>query len=427
MGKRNGEGYGLVTLMCAVIGTVIGSGIFFKSEEILNLTNGNALVGLLALTVGGGVMILCASAFAGMSGECGSEWGIVGYAEKKCGVGFARFTAVFSAFFYLPSMTATLAWVSAEYFSSVVGAKGDPAVRIASAGLFLVAFFAVNTIAPRAAGAFQIVSTAVKLLPILAVGAVGTVMLATERTVNASPDTAGGGFMPALLSAAFAYEGWIAVTALGGEARDGKRDLPRALFFGSLTVLFVYLLYYVGVLGASGGDTETAFSTIFGSMGGKLMLIFVTLSCLGALNGLTMSTVRGHYVLSKCLDNGDGTLVFSEVSVKNGIPVMSGVMGLFVSELWLLCLFCADNGLLDLGFDPAEASISLMYAIYVPIFISAAKNQRASVLAALAAVASLLIVAAAPISFGISSLTYLAAVIATSVPVLAVRKSVGRK
>ena len=44
MESENKKEYGLVTLMSAVIGTVIGSGIFFKTEEILNIINGNSLL-----------------------------------------------------------------------------------------------------------------------------------------------------------------------------------------------------------------------------------------------------------------------------------------------------------------------------------------------------------------------------------------------
>ena len=79
MNGRGEGGYGRLALICVVIGTVIGSGIFFKSEEILNMTNGNAFVGLLALAAGGGVMLICASAFASITGELGTRDGIPGH------------------------------------------------------------------------------------------------------------------------------------------------------------------------------------------------------------------------------------------------------------------------------------------------------------------------------------------------------------
>ena len=43
--------YGLLTAICMVVGTVVGSGIFFKAGKVLQNTNGNMLKCL--ITVGG--------------------------------------------------------------------------------------------------------------------------------------------------------------------------------------------------------------------------------------------------------------------------------------------------------------------------------------------------------------------------------------
>ena len=56
--------YGLFTAICMVVGIVIGSGVFFKAEKVLNETGGNLPIGILAWFIGGLVMIACAYAFA---------------------------------------------------------------------------------------------------------------------------------------------------------------------------------------------------------------------------------------------------------------------------------------------------------------------------------------------------------------------------
>ena len=56
--------YGLLMAICMVIGIVIGSGIFFKAQDILMHTGGNILYGILAWIIGGFVMIVCALTFA---------------------------------------------------------------------------------------------------------------------------------------------------------------------------------------------------------------------------------------------------------------------------------------------------------------------------------------------------------------------------
>ena len=56
--------YGLLTAIAMVVGIVIGSGVFFKAETVLNATGGNLPVGILAWLIGGMVMVICASMFS---------------------------------------------------------------------------------------------------------------------------------------------------------------------------------------------------------------------------------------------------------------------------------------------------------------------------------------------------------------------------
>ena len=40
--------YGLITAICMVVGIVVGSGVFFKAEVMLGITNGDLPVALLS-------------------------------------------------------------------------------------------------------------------------------------------------------------------------------------------------------------------------------------------------------------------------------------------------------------------------------------------------------------------------------------------
>ena len=50
--------YGLITAICMVVGIVIGSGIFFKAQDILNITQGNMPLGIIAWIIGGVIMLI---------------------------------------------------------------------------------------------------------------------------------------------------------------------------------------------------------------------------------------------------------------------------------------------------------------------------------------------------------------------------------
>ena len=77
--------YGLFTAICMVVGIVIGSGVFFKAQTILQITNGNMMYGVVAWVVGGAIMLFCVLAFAVMAQKYEKVNGIVDYAEATIG------------------------------------------------------------------------------------------------------------------------------------------------------------------------------------------------------------------------------------------------------------------------------------------------------------------------------------------------------
>ena len=107
--------YGLFTAICMVVGIVIGSGVFFKAQDILNYTGGNMLIGILAWLIGGIVMIICAFNFANFATRYVKVNGVVDYAESIIGKKYAYMIGWFISSIYFPAMTAVLAWVSARY------------------------------------------------------------------------------------------------------------------------------------------------------------------------------------------------------------------------------------------------------------------------------------------------------------------------
>ena len=58
--------YGLFTAICMVVGIVIGSGVFFKAQTILQKTGGDMPIGILAWLIGGAIMLVCLLTFSFM-------------------------------------------------------------------------------------------------------------------------------------------------------------------------------------------------------------------------------------------------------------------------------------------------------------------------------------------------------------------------
>ena len=109
--------YGLVTAICMVVGRVIGSGVFFKAQNVLNATGGNMPLGIAAWIITGLVMIICSAQFAVMATKYEKVSGVVDYAEATCGKKYGYYLAWFMLNIYYPGMTSVLAWVSARYLA----------------------------------------------------------------------------------------------------------------------------------------------------------------------------------------------------------------------------------------------------------------------------------------------------------------------
>lgn len=85
MGNDLQKKYGLPTAIALVVGSVIGSGVFFKAEKILTATGGSLPPGILAWAIGGGIMIVCAYMFSILAGHYAHVSGLVDYAEALVG------------------------------------------------------------------------------------------------------------------------------------------------------------------------------------------------------------------------------------------------------------------------------------------------------------------------------------------------------
>ncbi len=388
--------YGLITAICMVVGTVIGSGVFFKAQNVLVATGGNMPLGILAWVITGLLMVVCSAQFAVMATKHEKVNGVVDYAEATCGKNYAYYLAWFLVNIYYPAMTGVLAWVSARYFGVIFGWSLVSAEVMILAGFFLIMSYTLNALSPKLAGKFQVSATVIKLIPIVLMAVGGTIVgfangTLTENLATISIIPQGGtaaGLFAAVVATVFAYEGWIVATSINAEIKNPKKNLPLALVIGSLIVAAAYVFYYIGVGG--GASTEVminpdkgapvAFSNVFGTVGGILLNICIVVSCLGTLNGLMLATTRGMYAIAARRE-GPRPETFGQVDKASNMPTNSSIWGLFVCGAWLLYFYGAnlssDGGWFGLfNFDSSELPIVTIYALYIPMFIMWMKKEK---------------------------------------------------
>ena len=397
--------YGLFTAICMVVGIVIGSGVFFKAQDVLKETNGNALDGILAWIIGGAIMIVLASTFAVMATKYEKVGGVVDYAEALVGKPYAYFVGWFMSMIYYPAMTGVLAWVSARY--TIVAVFGVSSVSeralmgpecIAIAAFYLILMYFINTIAPKIAGHVQVSTTVIKFIPLVFIALVGTIIglvngtlidnfqnadairatiekIVAERQAEGIDIELGSGVFAAICCTAFAYEGWIIATSINSEIKNSKRNLPIALFVGAIIIMVTYVLYYVGVMGLAGivdlwdNGTTIAFD-FFGPVVATVINFFIIFSCLGTLNGLMVACTRGVYSLA-ARGEGVSPKTFANIDKSTNMPHNSAALGLLLCGIWMSYFIGGQffGWFGNYAFDSSELPIITIYPIYVPILV----------------------------------------------------------
>lgn len=386
--------YGLMTATAMVIGNVIGSGVFFKAEKVQSVTGGDLPTGIIAWIIGGLIMVICANVFAVLATRYEKCGGVMDYAEVTVGSKYAYFIGWFMATIYYPTLVSVLGWVGARYVCVLFGWDITGGACLAIAGFFLMFFFVLNVLAPRIAGKFQVSTTVIKLIPLLLmvifgiIGGLRSGVLLENFTSGVVADVYGNPLLAAVIATSFAYEGWISATSINAELKNAKKNLPLALTFGTLIVVIVYVLYYIGLAGTvpnaqmmagDGTGVKLAFSFIFKNLAGTLLFVFVIISCLGTLNGMMMGNIRNFYAIA-VRDQGPRPEVFKQVDSATKMPLASSILGLFVVALWFLYFFGAN--LTDtpwfgpFSFDSSEVPAVTTYALYIPIFIGMMRKEK---------------------------------------------------
>jgi len=378
--------YGFWTATAMVVGIVIGSGVFFKADDVLVASGGNLPKALFAWLIGGAIMVVTAYVFSNIATRIEKVNGVVDYFEEAYGQKAGYLVAWFMTFIYYPTLVAVLAWVSANYTVGLLGL--DQGVWAISA-VYLVGFFLLNSFSPVLAGKWQVSATVIKLIPLGLVAVVGIVGgLVSGQTVQSftisARDVSGGGLAVATLATAFAYEGWIIATSINAELRDAKRTLPKALVIGTIAIVMIYMLYYLGISGALSNEQVIAagddapvqvFSLIFGRLGGTLLTVFVVISCLGTLNGLIMGSARGMYAIAS-RGMGPGAEFFKRVDARTNSTRNSAVLGFILSALWLVVWYGNFAGWWGAFMDISELPIAFLYVIYISIYAWVMKEYK---------------------------------------------------
>jgi len=289
---------GLFSGMMAVVGGIIGGGIFRPPATVAERLRSPGLV-LLAWVIGGVVALI--GAFC---------WGELGQRRPRAGGGYVYLRETFGplpAFLYgwtlvLVIATGAIAAVAvtfADYTLALLGFPHAYSVPLAVAAIVFLA--GINYVGVRPAAITQNIFTILKLVALAMLIGAGIFLGAPSPPSAApSPPLHLAALGPALVPVLFTYGGWQQTNFIAEEIVEPERNLPRALVLGVAIVVAVYLLTniaYLRVLGVEGLAASTApaadtMRAVLGPAGGKIIAAGIALSTFGFLNLVILVTPR---------------------------------------------------------------------------------------------------------------------------------------
>ncbi len=396
---KNNKKFGLPLAVSMIVGIVIGSGIFFKADDVLSSLNGNFKYGLIAWLIGGIAMIFGALTISLFASRISVSNGIIDYFEftfskisKKAGEFAGYITGWYMSILYFPALIAVLAWVSALYTSVLLGINDieNSKTTWIIAIIYMVGLFIICMLSRLISSYIQISATVLKLIPLFLVAIIGVIFGikngVTLEELNVSIPTSTKGFTSAVIATAFAFDGWILATSINDELKNPKKDLPKALFFGTLIILIIYIAYFAGIVFTVGANTvvesgnaavNIAVTKLFGENAATILIVFVVISCLGTLNGLIMTGSKIYYQIAT---RGHGIMpkTVSQINSKTNSPVISSLLCFGFSVLMLAIWYNNFNGVVNIEqilgtatVDITALPIVLNYTFLTVLYIAA--------------------------------------------------------
>lgn len=376
---------GLLDGTMLVAGSMIGSGIFIVSADIIrNVGSAGWLIAVWLIT---GFMTLTAAVSYGelsaMFPKAGGQYVYLKEAYNKL-IAF-----LYGWSFFAVIQTGTIAAVGVAFskfaaylipavsednilFSTMMGSWHftiSAAQCVAIVVILLLTF--INTKGVQSGKIIQNLFTITKLLSLFGLIVFGFIALKGDvwhanwsnawnmHRINADGSfseltlVAGlGAVAAAMVGSIFSSDSWNNVTFIAGEMNNPKRNVGLSLFLGTLIVTLIYVsanVMYTGVLPlhdiATAEKDRVAVSAshvIFGDIGTKIIAVMIMISTFGCNNGLIMAGARVYYTMAK-----DG-LFFKRTSTLNKFSVPS--FGLWIQALVasILCLSGKYGDLLDM-------------------------------------------------------------------------------
>jgi APA family basic amino acid/polyamine antiporter len=269
---------------------MIGSGVFLLPASLAPY-GALSLLGWLVSAVGA---VLLALVFARLAAANPASGGPYAYTRQAYG-DLAGFLVAWGYWISIWCANAALAVAFVGYLDPFIPSiVRTPALAATLAVAMVWLLTAVNVWGITSAGRLQLVTTALKIVPLVVIGIAGVISLDSSHfMVTGAPADVAKGVMATATLTLWAFLGLECATIPAAHTADAARTIPRATVVGTILTAIIYLIATIGVmslldlsqLGQSTAPFADAARQLAGDRAAALVALGAAVSCFGALNG----------------------------------------------------------------------------------------------------------------------------------------------
>ncbi len=412
--------------MCTalVIGNMIGSGIFLLPAALAPY-GWNSILGWVLTIIGG---LALAFVFAELSRSMPKAGGPYAFTREAFGPA-AGFLVAWSYWISIWVGNAAVATGAVSYLSVFFPSLSTTTGLHAAVTCGVIwTLTAVNCRGAYLAGSVQLITTVLKLLPLIAVIGLGFMIVGSDGGASIAPFKASDMNAAAVTAAAtltlWGLLGLESATVPAERVKDPARTIPRATMIGMAVTGVIYLFACSAVVllqpAADVASSSAPFADFvsghWGSDAGRLLALFAAISGFGALNGWILIQGELPYAMAK----GGVFPAWLAATSARGMPVRAHV----VSSLLLTIVVFLNyaKSMIDLFKFVLLLSTTASLFMYFACALAALKLRRQGktsqspalmVIAALAAVYALWTIYGA----GAEAVTWGVALLLAGIPV----------
>jgi basic amino acid/polyamine antiporter, APA family len=330
---------GLWTSTSLVVGNMIGSGVFLMPAT-LAVYGGISLIGWVFSALGA---LLLAKVFSNLSKLMpASDGGPYAYTRKGLG-DFAGFLVAWGYWISLWCTNAAIAVALVSALSTFFPVLATNAAAAVLTGLSAIWFLTwINTRGLVASGKMQLVTTILKIIPLLVISIGGLFFIHAGNFIPFN--ISHGSDFTAITATAtltfFAFLGLECATIPSGSVANPEKTISRATMLGTLIATAIYILSSASVMGMIPANilqkSVTPFADATAIMWGKNATYWVSagvaIAAFGALNGWILIQGQIPYAIAK--DN-----LFPPIfrkQNKRGVPARGIIIGSVVVSVVMI-------------------------------------------------------------------------------------------